>query len=135
MHRCTVLAMCSTLGFPFLTGCSEQREAAGQVAPEPTVEQKVSYVIRAKYGHTRGPCIKMGNAFAMPALDAFDVVEVLKGDFSAKWITVRFHTNHGPGYPQDLVVGNLYTLILTPIRPDTGTVARECERGLLVVIH
>jgi hypothetical protein len=71
-------------------------------------------VFRARYYKGKGPCIRKDDGWAMPAVDDFEVVEVVRGKLNASDITVRLHTNHGPGYPADLKQGEVYTLRLSP---------------------
>jgi hypothetical protein len=113
--------------FSFLGGCSSQQEVAGdspsanekgtvtaQEAATPAKQRTEAFVFRAKYYQTKGPCIQIGDTFAMPAVDAFEVVERVKGDLKAKCITVRALTGGGPAYPKKLAEGKVYTLRLSP---------------------
>ncbi len=110
-----------------LTGCSSHQDAAIDLPADKEIEsadspivadqlkqEKEGFVFRARYYRTKGPCIRVGNALEMPAIDAFTVVEVVKGDFKARSITVRALTGGGPDYPKELVEGKVYTLRLTP---------------------
>jgi hypothetical protein len=91
----------------------EKGVAEGQDEIVPVKQEKEVFVFRAKYFQTKGPCIKIGNAIAMPVIDAFEVVEVVKGNLKAKSILVRPFTRGGSAYPQKLTEGKVYTLRLT----------------------
>jgi hypothetical protein len=95
------------------------QEQAAQEPPTgkkvvPVEQDKETFVFRAKYYRTKGPCIRIGNGWAMPLVDAFEVVEIVKGDLQAKYIEVRALTSGGSGYPKELAEGMVYTLRLTP---------------------
>jgi hypothetical protein len=125
MRRLLILLVCSTAAFSFLIGCSPQPGIALDSTPEgqpaakaPDVslvkQEKEVIVFRARYYHTKGPCVRIGDALAMPVVDAFEVVEVVQGALPAKTINVRFHSASGSGYPKELAEGKTYTLRFTP---------------------
>jgi hypothetical protein len=128
MHRSLTLLTYSAAACFFVAGCSSQQEAANAlpsgksqqlqtkvagVAELPKQERDV-FVFRAKYYQGKGPCIKIGDSLAMPAIDAFEIVEVLQGDLIAKNVDVRAMTQGGPSYPKKLAEGKTYTLRLRP---------------------
>ena len=96
-------------------------------AGDPPLPQAEDIVVRARYYWTKGPCIRTGGGWAMPALDAFEVVEVVSGAFRAKHLEVRFRTSGGPSYPRDLTRDKIYTLRLTPAE-GTKRQLRENEK-------
>jgi hypothetical protein len=79
-----------------------------------TPPERGRIVFLARYYRTRGPCLRIGKGWAMPVVDAFEVVQVVKGKLPASFIKVRLHTGGGEAYPRHLTPGKLYTLRLTP---------------------
>jgi hypothetical protein len=142
MRRSLVLAGFSAGASLILVGCSAQQDGA---SAQPGVEEKKpattavaaiqvkpekeAFIFRAKYYRTKGPCVRMGDALAMPVVDAFTVTEVLEGELKARDITVRAFTGGGPGYPKELREEEVYTLRLTPSER-TRQQLRENEKEL-----
>jgi hypothetical protein len=60
-------------------------------------------------------------------MDAFDVVEVVQGRLKANIVDVRPLTLKGPGYPKNLIDGNILTLRLT-LSEESQKQAEENER-------
>ena len=88
-----------------------------------------SFVFRAKYHRTTGPCIEMGDTLAMPLVDVFEVVEVLGGDLKIKNIHVRAMTEGGVAYPQDLEEGKIYSLRFRPSESTKKQMSENEEKG------
>ncbi len=84
--------------------------------------ENAAIIIKAKHYRTMGPCIRMGNALGMPIIDAFEVVEVVKGSLpvNVKHIMVRAMT----GDLENLKGGKVYLLRLTP-SADTKSQLRD----------
>ena len=113
--RSILLLICSMVVGYILGGCSRQNEIVTNEPKLVTPDEAEAVVIRAKYYQTTGPCIELGDdLLGMPIIDAFQVVEVLDGDFTAKSINVRARTELGGTYPKDMEEGKIYTLRLTP---------------------
>lgn len=127
--RFVSILMCAIAVGYFLAGCSSQ-VGVGRDSPSAVVEtvaasesassapvtrKKDVLVFRAKYYQTTGPCIQLGdNALGMPIIDAFEVVEVLEGNFKANTINVHSMSEGGSSYPRNMAEGETYTLRLTP---------------------
>ena len=92
----------------------EKEPANSLIVSDQVKREKDVFVFRARYCRTRGLCIQIGNSWGMPAVDAFEVIEALKGDLKARSIEVRPLSSGGSGYPKELVEGKVYTLRLTP---------------------
>jgi hypothetical protein len=127
MRQLLSLLICSTATFSLVCGCSSQQEVPRDLPvtdekPGPTPQQVVApakqqkevFVFQAKYYQTKGPCIRVGDALVMPAIDAFEVTKKVQGEFKPKHVLVRALTGGGPRYPKELVVEKVYTLRLTP---------------------
>ncbi len=84
-------------------------------------------VVRVKYRRARGPCLQTGNSWALLAMDAFDVVEVVQGRLKATTIDVRPLTLNGSGYPKNIIEGNDLILRLT-LSEESLNQAQENER-------
>jgi hypothetical protein len=136
MQRLLIAWMYSIAACSVLTGCAQHQEVANQSIPataSPQVvsapegaDERESFVFRAKYSRTRGPCIWLGDARAMLLVDSFTVVEVVKGNLTAENIEVRPLSDGGPEYPKELVEGLIYTLSLNP---SEGTRHQLTENG------
>ena len=85
-------------------------------------------VIRARYYRTKGPCVRMGDSWAMPVIDGFEVVEVVKGVLKAKSIEVRPFTG-GATYPKELAEDKIFTLRLTPSEHTNQQVRENAKEG------
>jgi len=121
-----LIFMCSIAALSCFGGCTSQQEfahdlalaklEAAQAQDVAAVEKskEAPFVFRAKYCRRRGPCIQTDGGFAMPAIDSFDVVELIKGDLTAKYFLVRGVIGGSLAYPKKLVEGQVYTLALTP---------------------
>jgi hypothetical protein len=126
MRRLLIVCIYLTAALSFLIGCSSREEGASDSIPVKKEEAKAQgpvdpgkkgneiFIFRAKYYQTDGPCIFSGSTVSMPIVDAFQIIEVVKGDLKAKGIIVRALSECGPGYPKELAVGKVYTLCLTP---------------------
>lgn len=120
-----------------LAGCSSQHEAPGDPAPPegrdapavvaPAEPPKEVVVFRARYYRTKGPCVRIGDALAMPVVDGFEVTEVVGGQLKATRIEVRPFSGGGPAYPKELTDGKVYLLRLTP-SDKTKQELREMEK-------
>lgn len=96
----------------------------------PIAKANQAIVFRAKYYKTTGPCIQFGDAIGMPIIDAFKVVDVLKGNLKATSINVRAMSEGGSSYPKNLAEGTIYTLRLTPSATTTNQLQEnEKEEG------
>jgi hypothetical protein len=72
-------------------------------------------IFRASYYRTRGPCFRTPDGgWAMPAVDGFELVEVVRGRLKATRIEVRPLSGRAAAYPKDLVEGKVYRLRWTP---------------------
>lgn len=52
-------------------------------------------VVKAKHIHTRGPCIPIGGGLAMPIIDAFQVLEIVKGSLPKSVTTIQVRALSG----------------------------------------
>lgn len=76
-------------------------------------------VVRARYDTVRGPCISGSDgSWAMPAIDAFNILEVIRGESRATDIYVRPPYPVGSNYPRGLARGGLVTLRVGPARDE-----------------
>src|SRR5262249_47933565 len=116
LATCIVVASCSS---NYDSDADATREAETTVVKTPgradlVKPDKGTIVIRAKYYRTKGPCIRIGDAWAMPVVDGFEVVQVVSGTLQATFINVRPLSGGGPAYPKELAEGKIYTLRITP---------------------
>lgn len=109
------------------------REAAHRA----TITRKDSepIVVRVRYRRTRGPCVHTPDgSWIMTAMDAFDVVEVVRGHLKLTVIDVRPFPPISSGYPKNLTEGNILALRLT-LSEESWKQAEENERqGTKVLI-
>jgi hypothetical protein len=140
MRRLLISLACSTAAVSFLVGCSPQPGIALDSTPEgepatkapdvsPVKPEKEVFIFRARYYHTKGPCIQIGNDIAMPVVDAFEVIEVVQGDLHAETIKVQPLSAGGSGYPKELVEGKTYTLRLTPSERTKEQLRENQQKG------
>jgi hypothetical protein len=52
-------------------------------------------VVKAKHFHTSGPCIPIGGSLAMPIIDAFQVLKVVKGSLPKSVTTIQVRALSG----------------------------------------
>jgi len=95
-----------------ISGCAQEAPPA-PAANNPPGQQDAEVVVKAKYFRGKGPCIEgPKGTLAMPVLDMFQVVEVVKGRLATHHFGVRI-SPHATDYPRDLSEGEIYTLRLT----------------------
>lgn len=83
-----------------------------KVAKAPEIDPEFEF--RASFFKSK-TCVEMGKGeLAMMQVDAFHVVEVIKGNLKAKGVEVHPLTKGGVGYPSELKSGGIYRLRLTP---------------------
>jgi hypothetical protein len=87
-----------------------------------------SILFKAKYFKTRAPCHRIGDGWAMPIADGFEVIQVLRGTLKPPTeIIVRPRSARGQAYPRHLKSGEVCVLELTP-SADTLEQLKERER-------
>jgi hypothetical protein len=142
MRRFLILIAYGTPELSFLVGCSRPREitsnvvatkeqepAEGPSIAGPVEKEDEVFVFRGKYSQTKGPCLQIGDALVMPAVDAFEVVEVVKGNLKAKLVIVSAFSGGGSGYPKELTEGREYILRLAPSERTTQKLRENEKEG------
>lgn len=108
-----------------VTTASPSQAAHGATVPRKDSEP---IIVRVQFGHIRGPCIHgEDGSWAMIALDAFDVLKVVRGRLKATALYVRPFTSSAAGYPKDLTEGQILTLRLW-LSDESRKQAEENER-------
>ena len=71
-------------------------------------------ILKVEYHRGRGPCVRFADgSLAMPVMDYFKVVGVVRGRLKATIINVRAFTPKSSGYPQNMTEDQTLTVRLT----------------------
>jgi hypothetical protein len=83
-------------------------------------------IVRARYGTEKGACVVGSDgSVAMPVVDTFTIVEVIRGEPRATDIAVRPGYPVDSDYPRSLAIGEVVTLRVRPARDEWERLGQE----------